>query len=84
MIPPVTSDLTVDVCPPQQTVTIVEQPKPAATRNITQSDGSVKPAALSKFPCSDSDDKPCRGTQVEGWTVFKWCVLLLFLSKITD
>ncbi|KAF4124937.1 hypothetical protein GMORB2_3776 [Geosmithia morbida] len=71
IIPTVTSGIEVTVCPPEKIVTVTSQPIPGPTVTTTAAGGTVVEKPASKFPCSKDDDKPCRGAQVQGWTVFK-------------
>lgn len=72
VIPPTTTGLEgkVTACPPEVTVTVTRQASAAPMVNVSNEHGEVIKKPASKFPCSDNDLNPCRGTQVKPWTGF--------------
>jgi len=52
------------------TVTVTREPRPVPTVTTTGENGEPTTTSLSKFPCSDDDTNPCRGSALQGWQGF--------------
>ncbi|KAG8530686.1 uncharacterized protein KY384_004041 [Bacidia gigantensis] len=75
VIPPI-SETFVDPCPPTCSanpvvVTVTQQPQPGSVIETIAPEGTMTTVPASKFPCSSSDLKPCRGDEVQDWKVFR-------------